>query len=107
MVGSIERLPWMGATLPRHGPTVVEVASEFYRKLNNQAKLKQFGCKSGSRIYVSQVLCVRNNMRFAGLGSKIFNEAIRYSKEKGCKFFDFVSLDGTVSKVILNHNPLW
>merc|ERR1712228_737302 len=102
MVGGIERLPWMPATLPRHGPTVVEVGNEFYRQLNDQPKLKKFGCKSGSKIYVCQILCVRNDKRSAGLGSRLFNEAIRYASEKGCAFFDFVSVDGTVSKVNLN-----
>jgi len=89
----------MTAVLPRHGPMVVEVSNAFYRQLNDQKRLKEFGCKSGSRFYVAQILCVRNDMRSAGIGSRLLNEAMRYAKEKRCDFMDFISIDGTVSKM--------
>ena len=79
---------------------VVEVSNAFYKQLNDQRRLKEFGCKSGSRFYVAQILCVRNDMRSAGIGGRLLNEAMRYAKEKRCDFMDFISIDGTVSKVL-------
>ena len=121
----MERLPWMSTTLPRHGPLVVEVGNAYFKTISDQKKLRKFGVKSGSRVYVAQILCIRyvilivkigiyeclkhkilktnfsNDMRSAGLGNRILDEGLRYAKEKNASFFDFISLDGHVGKVTL------